>query len=276
MLGRRTGAPVPVRSPAALSCSAICALVWSAARRRGQLDRLGRGAHDVSAGLAAAGRCAARWRPSASGSRPAARGPVGLGGDRDVGDHRAQQPLAVRLGGALGGPQLRAGRGRAPRSARARARAPGLFCSASSASASASSRSFCSQRVSRLRATSRFSGSQAWNARSARSGLIAGALDAQLDRAGRARAAVGDLVGGRERERDLLRRERLEQPAGDQLVDDGGLDRPAAGCRDVVGARVGALVVAALALVARATSSRRRRRSARSPGTALRPPAAGR
>ena len=58
--------------------------------------------------------------------------------------------------------------------------------------------------------------------------LVAGALDAQLDRAGRARAAVGDLVGGGERERDLLRRERLEQPAGDQLVDDGRLDRPAA------------------------------------------------
>ena len=82
-------------------------------------------------------------------------------------------------------------------------------------------------------------------------GLVAGALDAQLDRAGRARAAVGDLIGGGERERDLLRRDRLQQPAGDELVDDGGLDRPAAGRVDVVRARVAALVVAALAPVQR-------------------------
>ena len=81
--------------------------------------------------------------------------------------------------------------------------------------------------------------------------LIAGALDAQLDRAGRARASVGDLVGGRERQLDLLRRERLEQPARDQLVDHGRLDRPAAGRVDVVGARVAAFVVAALAAVKR-------------------------
>ena len=44
----------------------------------------------------------------------------------------------------------------------------GVVCSVSSASASRSSRSLVSQRVSRVRATRRFSGSQAWNARSAR------------------------------------------------------------------------------------------------------------
>ena len=38
-----------------------------------------------------------------------------------------------------------------------------------------------------------------------------------------------DLVGGGERERDLVRRERGEQPLGDELVDDLGLDLPAAG-----------------------------------------------
>jgi hypothetical protein len=66
--------------------------------------------------------------------------------------------------------------------------------------------------------------------------VIAGALDAQLRGAGGARAAVGDRVGGGERELELLGRERREQPAGDEFVDDGRVDRAAAGRRDVVGA----------------------------------------
>ena len=79
--------------------------------------------------------------------------------------------------------------------------------------------------------------------------LIPGALDAQLERAVRALAAVGVLVGGGQRERDLFGLKRLEQPAGDQLIDDGRLDRAAAGRVDVVGARVAAFVVAAFAAV---------------------------
>ena len=62
-------------------------------------------------------------------------------------------------------------------------------------------------------------------------GVIAGALDAQLKRAVRSRAARLDLVGGGERERDLLRRQRVKQPSGDEFVDAVGLDRTARGGR---------------------------------------------
>ena len=82
-------------------------------------------------------------------------------------------------------------------------------------------------------------------------GVVAGALDAQLDGPACARVAVGDLVGGGQRQRDLLRRHRLQQQPGDQVVDDAGLDRPARGRVDVIGARVTAVVVAALAAVQR-------------------------
>ena len=44
--------------------------------------------------------------------------------------------------------------------------------------------------------------------------LIAGALDAQLERAVRARAAVGVLVGGGQRERDLFGLKRLRAAGG--------------------------------------------------------------
>jgi hypothetical protein len=43
--------------------------------------------------------------------------------------------------------------------------------------------------------------------------VIAGALDAQLDRPGCARAAVGDLVGSGQCQRDLLRRHGFKQAA---------------------------------------------------------------
>ncbi len=59
--------------------------------------------------------------------------------------------------------------------------------------------------------------------------VIAGAFDAQLERAVGARASFCDLVGSSERERDLLGCERREQPRGDELVDNLGLDLTAAG-----------------------------------------------
>ena len=66
--------------------------------------------------------------------------------------------------------------------------------------------------------------------------LIAGALDTQLERAVRARPAVLVLVGGGERERDLVRDERRKQSLGDELIDDPGLDLSAAGGDQVLGA----------------------------------------
>src|SRR3954453_21580783 len=88
-----------------------------------------------------------------------------------------------------------------------------------SASASASSRSLASQRDSRLRATSRLSGSHWWKAALGASGLVAGALDTQDDRAGSARAAVGDGVGGLQGERDLLRGDGVQQSLCDGLLE---------------------------------------------------------
>ena len=108
------------------------------------------------------------WRPSASGSRPTAPGRSGWEVSVTSTIIVRSSRLRSRSGWLLGSPQFRAGRARAPRGVRAMARARAWFCSVSSAVASASSCSLCSHRVSRLRATSRFSGSQAWNARSAR------------------------------------------------------------------------------------------------------------
>ena len=107
-------------------------------------------------------------------------------------------------------------------------------------------------------------------------GVIAGTLDPQLQRPVGARAAVCDLVGGGERDRDLLRRERLEQPASDELVDAGRLDRPAARGLDAVHARGGAVVVRAIGAVMHASSSAHMRRIARSLGTARCPSRGGR
>ena len=81
-------------------------------------------------------------------------------------------------------------------------------------------------------------------------GLVAGALDRELGGAGRARAALLDLVGGGQRQRDLLGRERLKQPPGDGLVERVRAHRATARRLDVVGARLRALVVAAARLVA--------------------------
>jgi hypothetical protein len=118
------------------------------------------------------------------------------GGERDVGDERPQQPLAVALRGAVGGPQC----GQVARD----------------------------ETVVRLALVECALGAR---------GVVAGALDPQLERAAGPAAALGDLVGGGERGRDLLRCHRLEQPVGDERVDDARLTRPAAGRRDVVRAR---------------------------------------
>ena len=50
-------------------------------------------------------------------------------------------------------------------------------------------------------------------------GVVAGAFDGQLGGAAGAGAAVGDLVGGGERERDLVGVQRGQQPLGDDVVD---------------------------------------------------------
>ena len=79
--------------------------------------------------------------------------------------------------------------------------------------------------------------------------LIAGALDAALERPVGARPAVGVLVGGGERERDLLGRERLEQPLADELIDRGHHDRPAASGLDPVNPRASAVVAGTFLVV---------------------------
>ena len=58
--------------------------------------------------------------------------------------------------------------------------------------------------------------------------------------------AVGDLVGGGERERDVLGRDRLQQPPGDQRVDEDRADLPARWSVDMICTSVRAVVVAAL------------------------------
>ena len=60
-------------------------------------------------------------------------------------------------------------------------------------------------------------------------GVVAGALDPQLDRARSARAAVGDRVSRFERELDLLGRDRGQQPVCHCLLDHPAHDALAAG-----------------------------------------------
>ena len=93
-----------MRSPAALSWSAISVLVCSGARRVISSTVSG-GVRVVSLMLGG------RWIVCCSAAPERQRIPtasvatVGLAGDRDVGDQRAQQPLAVLLGRAVRGPQ---------------------------------------------------------------------------------------------------------------------------------------------------------------------------
>ena len=135
---------------------------------------------------------------------------VGLGGERDVDDHRAQQPLAIALGGRLGGPQLREvaderlkllTRGLGPRLVLLGELGLG-FGELMQLLLPAGLEASGDQAVVGLAGVERALGADR---------LIAGALDVQLDRAGRARAAVGDLIGGSERQLDLPRLECREQ-----------------------------------------------------------------
>jgi len=118
-----------------------------------------------------------------------------------------------------------------------------------SASARAARRT--SQRASRLRATSRFSGSQAWKGPFGAGGFVADPFDGQLGGPAATGPAVGDLVGGGQRQGDLVGVEGGEQPFGDGVVDGGGGDRPAGGRGHLVGARrrtlVGGVTVAVVA-----------------------------
>ena len=52
-------------------------------------------------------------------------------------------------------------------------------------------------------------------------GFVAGAFDGQLGGPAGAVAAVGDLVGGGQRQRDLVGVQRGQQPLGDRVVDGG-------------------------------------------------------
>ena len=85
-------------------------------------------------------------------------------------------------------------------------------------------------------------------------GVVAGPLDAQLDRAGRSRAPVGDRVGGLERERDLLGRDGSQQPLGDGPFDHRAHHAATARRAGAVGAGVAA-VVAAVGAAVQATGS---------------------
>src|SRR5829696_9097111 len=80
--------------------------------------------------------------------------------------------------------------------------------------------------------------------------LVAGTFHGQLGGPDRPLAALGDLVGGGQRQRELVGGDRVQQRRGDRLVDGVGADRAAVGGGGVVGAGMVALVVAVAALVA--------------------------
>ena len=88
-------------------------------------------------------------------------------------------------------------------------------------------------------------------------GVVAGAFDGELGGAAEAVVPVGDLVGGGQRERDLGRVERGQQPVGDRVVDGGRGDRaarrggePVGAARALVGRPLVAVVVGAHRLAA--------------------------
>ena len=135
---------------------------------------------------------------------------VGLGGERDVGDQRAQQPLAITMRGARRGPQ----RGQVA-GERLELLARGLAAGHDVLGELGLGVFEFAELL--LPAVLEAAGDQAIvglaGVESALGAdrLIAGALDAQLRGAVRARATVGVLIGGSQRERDLLGRERLQQ-----------------------------------------------------------------
>ena len=73
-------------------------------------------------------------------------------------------------------------------------------------------------------------------------GFVAGPFHGQLGGPAAAGPAVGDLVGGGQRQRDLVGVEGVQEPFGHGVVDGGGGDRPAGGRRHLVGAGGRALV----------------------------------
>ena len=180
-------------------------VIWGEAA--GQLDRLGRGAYDVLSflrsldGVLLAG---ARAPPDPDRQLPA----CGLGGDRDVDDDRAQQPFAVAILGAVGGPKLgQVARERLEVFARWLAHGLGLlgelggcFVELLELVLPPGLEAASDEPVLRLARVERALSPDR---------LIPGALDPQRHGAGRPGATIGDLVSGSERERDLLRRQRL-------------------------------------------------------------------
>ena len=89
-------------------------------------------------------------------------------------------------------------------------------------------------------------------------GLVAGAFDGQLGGAAEAVVPVGDLVGGGQRQRDLVRVQRGQQPLGDRVVDGGRGHRaarrggvPIGAARALVGGALVGVVVGAHRLAAR-------------------------
>ena len=153
------GRPLPVRSPAAFSSTAISVLVRSWARRLISST--------VSGGVRVASlTLAGRWIVCCSAAPVRQRIPTEtsrLAGWEVIVTSaiRARSSRLRSFSDVLSAAQS-AGTSRASASSCSReGSGAGAVCSASSASASASSRSLCSQRVSTLRATRRFSGSQA-------------------------------------------------------------------------------------------------------------------
>ena len=89
-------------------------------------------------------------------------------------------------------------------------------------------------------------------------GLVAGAFDGEFGGATEPVVPVGDRVGGGQRERDLVRVQRGQQPVGDRVVDGGRGDRaagrggvPVGAARALVGGALVAVVVGAHRFAAR-------------------------
>ena len=168
-------------------------------------------------------------------------GPVGLGEHGDVGDQGAQQPFAVPRGGGVGVPEpgqvadqgLQVGPGgqRWGGVAGGRQRRLGLG-EGGQAGLPAGFEGADDQPVLRFGGVEGPLGPV---------GVVAGAFHGQLGGPARPGAAVGDLVGGGEGERDLVGVQRGQQPFGHDLVDRVGGHRPAG--------RGGLLILAGVAFV---------------------------
>ena len=158
-------------------------------------------------------------------------GLVGSEGQGDVGDEGAQQPLAVAVRGRRCGPQAREVAGeRFDVGARRRRGLTGLAGEFGVGVGELAEFGFPAgleaardEPVVGVALVKRAFGA---------GGVIAGSFGAQLDGAGRAAAAVGDRVGCRQRERDLVGRDGGQQPLGDGLLDEVAHDAATAGRAD--------------------------------------------